>query len=121
MIARRNGFMGTRRPWILSDGGYMKLLTKEIARRLPVLGSQETVKDPMIQAKWFDPCGSWTWYAIEKDPASGQCFGLVHGHEEELGYFDLDELQAYRGRLGLGIERDIHFMPCPLSTVRRAP
>jgi hypothetical protein len=27
----------------------------------------------------------------------------------ELGAFSLDELQGSRGRLGLGVERDLHF------------
>jgi hypothetical protein len=33
----------------------------------------------------------------------------------ELGSFSLEELQGYKGPLGLGIERDIHFQPKPLS------
>lgn len=42
-------------------------------------------------------------------------FGLVIGHEPELGYFSVDELEQVRGRLGLPIERDLHFTPAPLS------
>ncbi|MDB9305016.1 DUF2958 domain-containing protein [Nodularia spumigena CS-591/12] len=39
--------------------------------------------------------------------------------EEELSYFSLTELQEYRGRLGVDIERDLHFRPTPLSKLRR--
>ena len=47
--------------------------------------------------------------------------------EAELGYFALDELERYRGRCSLGIERDLHWTERPLSEVqelvnaRRAP
>lgn len=36
-------------------------------------------------------------------------FGLVKGHELELGYFSYNELLLARGPFGLGIERDMHF------------
>jgi hypothetical protein len=45
-------------------------------------------------------------------------FGLVDGFEKELGYFSLTELSTFRGRLGLGIERDLYFEPCKLSALR---
>ena len=44
-------------------------------------------------------------------------FGLVDGFERELGYFSLSELQAFRGRFGLGIERDLYFEPRRLSAL----
>jgi hypothetical protein len=46
-------------------------------------------------------------------------FGLVVGQERELGYFSLSELETVRGPLGLPIERDLSFKPCPLSRVMR--
>ena len=48
-------------------------------------------------------------------------FGLDHigGHEQELGYFSLTELKAIRGQFGLGIERDRHFSPTPLSKLMK--
>lgn len=113
----------------------MKLLTKANLKALPPLYSNENVADPIAVVKFFDPTGSWTWYATEAggitedgadvplaDPATVDVrfFGLVDGFEEELGYFTLSELQSARGRLGLGIERDRHFPPTPLSQLRRA-
>ena len=45
----------------------MKMMTKEIEKGLPKLRSQDG-KDPkevMIAVKFFDPTGSWTWFATE--------------------------------------------------------
>jgi hypothetical protein len=87
------------------------------AGALPMVGSQ----DPLARVKLFDPTGSWTWYLSEFDPDpanGGLAFGLVVGFEVELGYVSLDELAAVRGRLGLPMERDVHFKPAPLAELR---
>ena len=47
-------------------------------------------------------------------------FGYVHGLEDELGHFSLREMKSvhtHRTSGPLGIERDIHFTPAPLSEV----
>lgn len=95
----------------------MKLLTKENRSKLPALGSQENVEDPVVQVKFFTPDSSWTWYATEFD-GKDMFFGLVDGFEPELGYFSLSELESVRGPMGLAIERDMHFKPKPLSEVK---
>ena len=97
----------------------MKLLSKEVLEKLPVLYSQENVKDPMIICKFFYPDFSWTWYAIEFD-GKDTFYGLVNGDEEELGYFSLSELISNKGKLGLPVERDLYFKPCRLSEVKKA-
>jgi hypothetical protein len=88
----------------------MKLLTQEIVKKLPKLGDTEGVptKDKAVIVKFFDPTGSWTWYATEWD-GEDLFFGLVDGWELEWGYFSLKELKSVRGLLGLGIERDMYF------------
>ena len=92
----------------------MKLLTKEIRRRLPALGSQEDKGlEARAQVKFFTPDGGWTWYATEFD-GEDMFFGLVAGFDKELGYFRLSELEQVRGRLGLPIERDRYFRPTTL-------
>ena len=92
----------------------MKLLTKEIRRRLPALGSQEDKGlEARAQVKFFTPDSSWTWYATEFD-GEEMFFGLVAGFEKELGYFRLSELEQVRGHLGLPIERDRYFRPTTL-------
>jgi hypothetical protein len=97
----------------------MELLPKEIADRLPPLYSQEEQGDNAIaQVKFFTPWTSWTWYASEFDPAEHLCFGVVVGHERELGYFSVDELEAIRGPGGLTIERDLYWTPRALKECR---
>ena len=87
----------------------MQLLTKEIENQFKKIGRQENVDDPLIIAKFFDPTGSWTWYATEYDQDTKTFFGLVDGYEKELGYFSLKELESVKGPLGIGIERDRYF------------
>lgn len=93
----------------------MKLLTKEIERKLPPLYSQEKNPDPVAQVKFFCPWNSWTWYATEYSPEEKIFFGLVDGFDRELGYFSLEELESVTGKFGLKIERDMYWRPRPLS------
>lgn len=96
----------------------MQLLTEEIRRSLPPLYSTEEQGDSaIVRAKFFTPTSSWTWYAIEFD-GDDLFFGLVDGFEKEMGYFSLSELESVVGPYGLGIERDLHFKPCPLRDIR---
>ena len=90
----------------------MKLMTKTLERRFAQVGSQEEIKDPVIVAKYFNPKGAGTWYATEYDPSTRLFFGYVSifgDWNDEWGSFLLDELEEFRGRFGLGIERDLHF------------
>ena len=95
----------------------MKLVTGEVRKALPALGSQEENPDPMVPVKFFQPWGAWTWYATEFDGAD-TFFGYVYGFEGELGYFSLAELESVRGPAGLRIERDLHWRPRRLSECR---
>ncbi len=95
----------------------MKLLTKELRHKLPPLGSTESNPNPLAQVKYFTPDSNWTWWAIEFD-GEDTFFGLVHGFEEEFGYFSLAELESSTGPLGLHIERDLYFQPTPVSQLR---
>jgi hypothetical protein len=99
----------------------MELLPKEIETAIPKLYSQEQADDPTVYIKFFDPSGSWTWFATEGERQSDGdflFFGRVDGFEREFGYFSLRELQSVRGRFGLGIERDLWFKPVALSEAR---
>lgn len=93
------------------------LLPADLRSRLPRLYATEALGDPVVHAKLFTPWTSWTWFLTEFD-GEDTCFGLVSGHEIELGYLSLGELEAIRGPGGLRIERDIHFTPKRLSEVR---
>lgn len=100
--------------WAISwKGEEMKLLTKEITRKAQKqypLGNDLEHQD--VVAKFFDPQGSWTWYLMNQDPEDPDyLWGIVKGFETEIGSFSLSELQSFRGRFGLGIERDLYFKP----------
>lgn len=97
----------------------MKLLTKKLAAKLPPLYAQDGLGDEaIVHAKWFTPDADWTWFCTEHDPETGQCFGLVSGEHEELGYFNLNELRTLRGPLGLPVERDLHWTPKTINECR---
>lgn len=93
----------------------MKLLTKEILEQLPQLGETDNNPDPTAIVKFFNPTGIGTWWACEFDPESGIFFGKADLGFPELGSFSLQELESYKGPLGLGIERDLYFTPKPIS------
>ena len=98
----------------------MKLLTKELLTRFAKIGRQEDSSDPIVVAKFFNPTGAGTWYATEYNPMEKMFFGYVSifgDWNDEWGHFSLEELENYRGRFGLGIERDLHFEECPASKI----
>lgn len=88
----------------------MMLLTKELRAKFPELYANEDKEADQVKviAKFFTPWTSWTWYATEFD-GDNIFFGFVRGHENELGYFSLQELESVTGPMGLRIERDLHF------------
>jgi hypothetical protein len=108
------------------------LLDPDSYERLPHLYSQESKGfDALAQVKFFTPDAGWTWYASEGSPVDEDgyydtdkekvdffFFGLVVGHETELGYFALSELEQGRGPLGLPIERDLDFQPTSLRELK---
>jgi hypothetical protein len=104
----------------------MKLLTKEIRQKLPPLYAQESKgSKAVVYLRLFTPDSSWTWHITEGSPIQDDSgkevdfhfFGLVEGHEKELGYVALSELESVRGPLGLPIERDLHWQPKTLEEV----
>jgi len=89
----------------------MKLMTKEIEKRVPKLYSQEHEENPKIIVKFFHPLSSYTWYVMEGEKSEDgdwMFFGLVNGQEKESGYFTLKQLEEVKVK-GLGIERDLYF------------
>ena len=98
----------------------MKLLTKELLKKLPPIGhSIKTKEEPQAIVKWFTPDSNWTWYVAEYNPEDGMCWGLVDGFEKEFGYFTIDEIQKLKGPLKLPIERDKWFEKCNLNSLVR--
>jgi hypothetical protein len=100
----------------------MKLLTKTIHEQLLRNGRirEALAEDGRAEAdflpvvKLFTPDANCTWLLTEIDPeepdiAYGLCdlgFGCP-----ELGTVRISELESVRGRLGLPVERDLHFVP----------
>ena len=96
----------------------MKLLTKAIEKKLPEPLSTDGQGDAAIaQVKFFCPWNQWTWYAMEFD-GKDTFFGYVKGFENELGYFNLNELKDIEGPWGLKIERDLYFKPQTLKELK---
>jgi hypothetical protein len=95
----------------------MMLLTKQNRKDLPPLYTNENKKPEEVPVivKFFCPWSDWTWYATEFD-GEDIFFGLVRGHEVELGYFSLSELES----LGHKVERDRYFGKHTLAEVMRA-
>jgi len=99
----------------------MKLLTNALKRSLPPLGATEgQYGNAVARVKFFTPWAGWKWYVLEFDKKD-TFFGLVVGHETELGYFSLRELKSVRGPFGLRIERDLYFEPVPLCELPECP
>lgn len=97
----------------------MKLVTKDLLKKIPNLYETEKKSRDEVyaQVKYFNPCGSATWYGIEFDPANQVFFGYVDlfGDGGEYGYFSLKELESIKLPYGLTIERDLHFKPIKMS------
>lgn len=97
----------------------MQLLTTPLrlklidnGRRQALVAGTDAEHDFFPVVKLFDPCSAATWLLTEIDPEDPTiAFGLCDlGHEcPEIGSVSLTELAAFRGRIGLGIERDLQF------------
>ena len=100
----------------------MKMITKAILKKLPKLYSTEniSVEQKNVICKYFSPVGNWTWYVIEgEEQKNGDIlfWGYVKGHENEYGFFSLNQLNKIRLPYGLKIERDLHFDNVPLIDI----
>ena len=94
----------------------MNLITETQRAQLLANGRQSLDNDdfdPPPVVKLFTPDAGATWLLTEIDPDDhDRAFGLCdmgHGFPE-LGYVSLAELQSVHGRLGLPVERDLHFI-----------
>ncbi len=95
----------------------MKLLTESIKRAAENQYEKQGDMKQDVVAKFFNPCGSGTWYLMNKDPNDGYCWGIVNMHAVEVGSFDINELQNLKLPFGLGIERDLSFKPQPANEI----
>lgn len=100
----------------------MELLTQDIRERLLVNGriQRQLQEDGRAEAdfipvvKLFTPDAGCTWLLTELDPDDTDiAFGLcdLGVGFPELGRVSISELAEVRGKLGLPVERDLHFAP----------
>jgi hypothetical protein len=92
----------------------MKLFNKTIDRQLfkqYSLGSDLSKQE--VVAKIFNPTGAGTWFILNSDPQDpDHLWAIVDlGYGAEIGSVSRSELENYRGRFGLGFERDLSFDP----------
>lgn len=130
----------------MKPNGFKPSIVKlEALMDLPRLYSQDGKGDDAIALiKFFTPDSNWTWFITEADAIVQHkrgldeeyiaisayhpneydlvdviMFGLVQGHETELGYVSLRELDEARGPFGLNIERDMYWTPTTLGDIRK--
>lgn len=99
------------------EDAHTDLLTTEQRARLLANGARHAAgkeQDFVPVVKLFTPDAGATWLLTELDPTDpAVAFGLCDLGLgcPELGSVSLDEIAAVRGRLGLPVERDLHFTP----------
>jgi hypothetical protein len=103
-----------------------KLITDEQRAQLLANGRQSLDDDgfdPVPVVKLFTADAGATWLLTEIDPHDhDHAFGLCDLGQgfPELGYVSLEELATVPGRLGLCVERDLHFKAAkPISAYAR--
>lgn len=96
----------------------MKLITKNLRARLEknFQHTEEGVDpgDIFPVVKLFYPAGAATWllaYTLPDQPEIAWGLADLGMGCPEAGDIYLPELYLFRGRFGLGIERDLHFKP----------
>lgn len=92
----------------------MRLFNKTIDRQLfkqYPLGSDLSKQE--VVAKIFNPMGSGTWFILNSDPNDPDYLWAIVdlGYGAEVGSVSRSDLETYRGRFGLGFERDLGFDP----------
>lgn len=104
----------TARPWTTPAYCYIRATDK-----VPSTDAAYAEEDPLCRVKLFDPTGTGTWWIAGFDPDTGLAFGVADIAETEMGDFDVNELVAHRGLMGLPIERDLWFRPTRASALLR--
>jgi hypothetical protein len=101
----------------------MILIPDDIRALLLANGAVECETDHVPVVKLFNPCGAAVWLITEMMDDGDTLFGLcdLGFGSPELGYISLAEIESVKSPLGLGMERDLYFMPrFPLSVYTEA-
>ena len=110
---------------LLTNSIYEQLLRNgRIRLALAIEGKGKAEADFIPVVKFFTPDANCTWIITELDPDEPDiAFGLCDLGMgcPELGSVRISELESVRGRLGLPVERDLHFVAThTLMTYARA-
>jgi DUF2958 family protein len=73
--------------------------------------------DIVCTVKLFNPTGAGTWWLAAYDCDTHIAWGVAEIVEREVGSFGMDELVAFRGLMGLPIERDLHYRPQTITAL----
>jgi hypothetical protein len=101
----------------------MILIPDDIRALLLANGAVECETDHIPVVKLFNPCGAAVWLITEMMDDGDTLFGLcdLGFGSPELGYVSLAEIESVKNSLGLGMERDLYFVPrFPLSVYTEA-
>ncbi len=90
----------------------MRLFNKTIDRQLfkqYALGSDLSKQEVVV--KIFNPVANGTWFILNSDPQDPDYLWAIVdlGYGAEVGSVSRSELENYKGRFGLGFERDLGF------------
>ena len=91
----------------------MKLLTKKIKEQAIKQYDEGSDMEQMVVAKYFDAMGDWKWFLMNMHKDDDYCWGIVKGHEVEMGSFSMEELKSMQPRL----QRDLYFEPMKAKDV----
>ena len=98
-------------------------MTRERGEKIPAFRANRDVEGHdavLARAELLSPYTGWRWYIAEWEAAMVTCFGLVQGHEEEPGRFDLTELSELTVFGGVpAVRRDLHWKPRTLGEIKR--
>lgn len=106
-------------------GTRMKLLTKQIEKKLPSLATVEnqSMEELVVIVKFFHPLLPWTWFVFGGSPVNDDYmfYGKVFNpncRDGELCYFTLSQLQSIETPFGpttFRVERGKLFKPTPAT------
>lgn len=100
--------------------GHNFFAPESVLENIPKLYETDGITEKKSYIHYF--VGDWDWHILELDPETQEAFALVFSTYEpngEFGYVNLNELALVRaGLYKQPVERDLHFTPCILPTLR---
>lgn len=93
----------------------MRLITDEIIEGLPTLYQTEdtATDDKVMLIRFYELNTGWQWFLCEYSHEDKVAFGYVMGHENEWGYFSLEEMEGIHTIL-----KDKEFQPIKFKELK---